>query len=87
LADSSTRNGAAYQIALVYAARGEKDAAFQWLERAFQQHDAGMLWMKFDPLLRTLAGDPRFKSLADRMSQPAGREAAASAVLATQSSS
>ena len=87
LADSSTRNGAAYQIALVYAARGEKDAAFQWLERAFQQHDAGMLWMKFDPLLRTLAGDPRFKSLADRMSQPGGREAGASPALATQSSS
>jgi hypothetical protein len=46
-----------------------------------------MLWMKFDPLLRTLAGDPRFKSLADRMSQPGGREAGASPALATQSSS
>jgi hypothetical protein len=46
-----------------------------------------MLWMKFDPLLRTLAGDPRFKSLADRMSQPGGREAGASPALASQSSS
>ena len=86
LSDSAVRDGAAYQIALVYAARGEKDAAFQWLERAFQQHDAGMLWMRYDPLLRPLSGDARFKSLASRMSQPGGRESAASPSRETGSS-
>ena len=33
---------AAYQIAEVYAYRGDKDRAFEWLERARRQRDAGL---------------------------------------------
>ena len=77
LADKEARDGAAYQIALVYAARGDRDAAFQWLERAFRQRDAGMLWMKYDPLMKALADDPRFISLVERMSKLSGPAAAA----------
>ncbi len=62
-------NGAAYQVALVYAARGEADQAFQWLERAYRQRDAGMHWMKYDPLLQPLKNDPRFRSLLAQMHQ------------------
>jgi tetratricopeptide (TPR) repeat protein len=73
LAQALTRdtivNGAAYQLALVYANRGDTDRAFQWLERGFQQRDAGMLWMKYDPLLRPLSRDPRFNTILTRMHQ------------------
>jgi adenylate cyclase len=62
-------DSAAYQVALVYAARGDTDQAFHWLERAMKQRDAGMHWMKFDPLLKRLSGDPRFKALLAQMHQ------------------
>jgi adenylate cyclase len=73
LADALTHetvtNGAAYQVALIYANRGDADHAFEWLERGFKQRDAGMLWMKYDPLLQPLRGDPRFKTILDKMHQ------------------
>jgi tetratricopeptide (TPR) repeat protein len=73
LAQALTRdtvvNGAAYQLAIVYANRGDKDRAFQWLERGVQQRDAGMLWMKYDPILRPLSHDPRFKTILAKMHQ------------------
>jgi serine/threonine protein kinase len=39
---------AAYQIAEVYAWRGEKDKAFEWLERAYQQRDSGLSEIKHE---------------------------------------
>jgi serine/threonine-protein kinase len=54
---------AAYQIAQVHAWWGERDAAFEWLERAYRQHDAGFWCAKVDPYLRPLNGEPRFEAL------------------------
>ena len=51
---------AAYQIAEVYAFRGEPDRALQWLEVARSHRDAGLTAVKGDPLLKNLAGDARF---------------------------
>jgi tetratricopeptide (TPR) repeat protein len=51
---------AAYQIAEVYAYRGEADKAFEWLDRAYQQRDPGIPGLKTDPLLRSLREDPRY---------------------------
>jgi hypothetical protein len=59
--------GASYQIALIHAARKDTDGAFAWLERAYKQRDAGMLWIKADPLLKGLRGDPRFQELLRKM--------------------
>ena len=56
-----------YGIAQVHAYRAESDAAFQWLNLAYQAHHAGMLDLKADPLLHNLHGDPRFRSLLKRM--------------------
>src|SRR5580658_9229447 len=69
LASKTISSSAAYQIALIYAERGQTDSAFQWLQRALQQRDAGMHWMKFDPLLKGLSSDPRFKALLVQMHQ------------------
>jgi len=52
--------GAAYQVAEVYAWRGEKDKAFAWLDRAVAQHDGGLSFFKSDPLIASLRGDPRY---------------------------
>ena len=63
-------NGYAYQIAAVHAWRGETDAAFEWLERARAQRDASLIYIKFDPLLRKLHGDPRYAAWLMRMKLP-----------------
>jgi TolB-like protein/cytochrome c-type biogenesis protein CcmH/NrfG len=58
---------AAYNIADVYAYRGENDAAFRWLERAYRQHDAGMAYIRVDPLMSRLREDARFRGVLVRM--------------------
>jgi tetratricopeptide (TPR) repeat protein len=56
-----------YWIALVYALRKDADKAFLWLDRAAEQHDPGMLWIKGDPMLQGLVEDPRYKALLRKM--------------------
>jgi len=58
---------AAVQIAQVYAARGEVDPAFQWLERAHVQRDGGLIELKVSSILRSLHGDPRWGALLTKM--------------------
>ncbi len=65
-----SREGLAYQIAQVYAVRGEKDKAFEWLQIAFDNHDGGMLGLAVDPLLRGLHDDPRYKNLLAKLGLP-----------------
>jgi TolB-like protein/Tfp pilus assembly protein PilF len=62
---------AAYQIAEVHAWRGDVDEAFEWLERAYVQRDAGLgLSIKGDPLLARLRGDPRFAAMLEKLRLP-----------------
>ena len=62
-------NGA-YQIAQVYAYRGESDKSFEWLERAYKQRDPGLTDMKTDPLLKNLRQDPRYTEFLKKMRLP-----------------
>jgi tetratricopeptide (TPR) repeat protein len=62
--------GAAYQIAEVYAWRGERDKAFEWLERAFAQQDGGLSFIQADPLMASLRSDARFKAFLEKMGLP-----------------
>jgi tetratricopeptide (TPR) repeat protein len=55
-------NVGTYEIALVYAGLGEKDAAFAWLEKAHQVRDKGLTFLKVDPSLDPLRSDPAFKT-------------------------
>lgn len=56
-----------FQIAEVYAWRGERDHAFEWLERALARRDGGLVLVKVDPLLVSLHTDARYQSLLRRM--------------------
>jgi TolB-like protein/Flp pilus assembly protein TadD len=58
---------AAYQIAEAYAWRGERDAAFAWLERAYRQHDGGMTYLPHDHFFAPLRGDRRYQALLKKM--------------------
>ena len=57
----------AYQVAEVYVARGEKDAAFEWLERAYAQRDSGLVSMKTSSYCGSLHDDPRWRALLKKM--------------------
>jgi TolB-like protein/DNA-binding winged helix-turn-helix (wHTH) protein len=62
--------GGAYQIADVYAFRNQSDEAFEWLDRAYGQHDSGLIVTKVDPLLKSLHKDPRFAAFLNKLNLP-----------------
>jgi tetratricopeptide (TPR) repeat protein len=62
-----------YQVANVYAWRGEADLAFHWLDRSFEQNDGGLFDLRLDPPLQRLERDPRHAALAARIGLPPAR--------------
>ena len=64
------RNVMAYQIAEVYAWRGETDKAFEWLQVSLDNHDTGTLSLLIDPLMRGLRHDARYNSLLAKIGLP-----------------
>jgi TolB-like protein/Tfp pilus assembly protein PilF len=63
-------HGYSYEIAQVYAWRDEKDKAFEWLNRSYQQREGDLVYIKDDELLVPLRGDPRYKALLRKMNLP-----------------
>jgi tetratricopeptide (TPR) repeat protein len=59
--------GSAYQVGEAYGARGETDAAFEWLERAYALRDTGLTEIKTSLNLRPLHGDPRWGAFLRKM--------------------
>jgi serine/threonine-protein kinase len=72
LADAIRRNGTSWpsEIARVYAFRGEKDHAFEWLERAYVMHDEDLYFIKGDPLLKNIESDSRYSEFLRKMHLP-----------------
>ena len=64
------RDQFAYQIAEVYAVRGEVDKAFEWLQISFDNHDTGLLLILTDRWLRGLRDDPRYKAILEKVGLP-----------------
>ena len=56
-----------YLIAEIYAFRGQPDQAFDWLDRAYVQHDDNLINTRIDPLLNSLHNDPRFGALLKKL--------------------
>jgi len=51
-----------------YALLGERDQAFYWLERMYDEQNANLTWLKTDPVLVPMIGsDPRFTALLRRI--------------------
>jgi tetratricopeptide (TPR) repeat protein len=60
----------AYQIAEVHAFRGEADLAFEWLERAYDQRDPGVVNIKGDRMFYKFVNDPRYKAFLKKLKLP-----------------
>ena len=54
-------------IAEAYSWRGQKDEAFEWLEKAFMQGDFGLSYMLGNNVYYSLTGDPRWVGLLKKM--------------------
>jgi serine/threonine-protein kinase len=63
-------DGNAYTIAAAHAWRGDRDQAFSWLDRALTRRDSGLLGVAYDPFLRRIHGDPRWKPFLRKMNLP-----------------
>lgn len=57
----------AYQIAAIYAQRGDLDLAFDWLERAYKQKDGGLTQLLSDSFLVPLYQDSRWEKILGKM--------------------
>ncbi|MGA2116723.1 MAG: winged helix-turn-helix domain-containing protein [Bryobacteraceae bacterium] len=60
-------SGFATAMACIHGLLGEKDAAFQWMNRAIARRDPRMLWIRTLPWLDCLRSDPRFFDLLRQM--------------------
>ena len=59
------------KFAMIYAALGENDRAFEWLEFAAEAHSAGLMWLKGFPEYDSIRSDPRFEDLLQRLNYDA----------------
>jgi hypothetical protein len=56
-----------YDIAQIYARMGEKDLTLTWLEKAYDEHDSGLVSLGVDPLYSSVRSDARFRTLLKRL--------------------
>jgi serine/threonine protein kinase len=59
-----------YFISAVYASLGETEPAFEWLEKAYEEHSGFLVHIKTDPNFNSLHADPRFQELTQRIGIP-----------------
>jgi len=57
-------------IGAIYIGLGEKDIAFYWLDRAVEEHDASMEFIKTIPILALIREDPRYARLVKKVGLP-----------------
>jgi TolB-like protein/Tfp pilus assembly protein PilF/predicted Ser/Thr protein kinase len=71
LRQSGTKYVSAYMVATVYASLGDKDKAFEYLEKAYQERSSDLpYFLRADLRLDSLRSDPRFQDLLRRMNFP-----------------
>ena len=59
-----------YNFAIIYAGLGDRDKAFEWLEKARKERSGFLPFLKVEPALDLLRGDSRFHDLLRRIGFP-----------------
>jgi hypothetical protein len=57
----------AFFIAIIYVGLQEKDQAFEWLEKAYQERNPNLVNLKVQPIFDPIRSDPRFANLVQRV--------------------
>jgi len=60
----------AYRVAQIHAYRGDSNAAFVWLNRAYDQKDVDLLWFKGNLAFKAYETDPRYRAFLHKMNLP-----------------
>jgi tetratricopeptide (TPR) repeat protein len=64
---SKRKHVSPYNMAAFYTALGEKNQAFEYLERAYNERDVVVVYLKVDPMFDSIRSDPRFKELLKKI--------------------
>jgi len=67
---SGRRYVTAYDMAVIYSGLEERDQAFVWLEKAYQNREGSLAYLKVEPWLDPIRSDPRFAELVHRLGLP-----------------
>jgi serine/threonine-protein kinase len=68
--DSEHESVSAYSIASVYARLGDLNQTVTWLEKAYHDHDAYLVYLKIDPQFDRFRSDPQIIDLMRRIGLP-----------------
>src|SRR5215469_2149039 len=60
----------AHYYAAIYTGLGDKDKAFEWLDKAYQERSEYLIFLNVEPMADPLRSDPRFQSLLRRIGLP-----------------
>lgn len=63
LIDNARSGGLALAVATVHLGLGEIDRAFEWLDKAVQEREGGLIWLNVNQRFAQLCGDPRFQNI------------------------
>jgi len=63
-------DAAAYQYSTIYAQWGDIPKALEWLESAMRLRDAGLVWLRADPLMNPLRKEPRYQVIKRELRFP-----------------
>ncbi len=67
---SKTKFVTSYGVALVYSGIGDKDKAFEWINKAYDERSNWLVWLKSDPRWSPISSDKRFAELVHRVGLP-----------------
>ena len=67
---SKHRHVSPYDIAVIYVGLGDKNQAFRWFEKAYDEHDPSLTLLKIAPWLDSIRSDERFSTLIQRVGFP-----------------
>jgi Tfp pilus assembly protein PilF len=70
LEEAKERYVAPYWIAMIYVGLDEKDDAFKWFEKAYEERSWFLIFIKMDPWMDSVRSDPRYINLIQRIRYP-----------------
>ncbi|WP_445381218.1 hypothetical protein [Robiginitalea sp. IMCC43444] len=66
-ASTSPIGSPSFHLAMVHAQTGDHDAAFKWLDKAREDKEVELFWLKVEPPFEPLHDDPRWEQLMEEM--------------------
>lgn len=59
-----------FYVAMLYAGLGDRENALAWLEKAYEEHDEWMVYLRVYPEFASLQSEPRYQELVSRLNLP-----------------